>query len=205
MDPMFIPSPICTGLTPPATLPDCPGGRLAPWSCWANASSNVTRLALYPVVFTFAMLLLITSIWIWWFRSPETPAKSDRIMICGLLWWWTAWCDGLRREDLGHVRERDLEGAGEHHGPGGPVAHAVDAHAGEGTDLDGLALLVRHAELVVVRAGGEAFGRRRQRDLLAAGTDRADLPRPDAVAVGVGEREDRPAPTLSHDHRDGLR
>jgi hypothetical protein len=42
---------------------------------------KVTRLDLNATVFTFATLLPITSIRTWWFRSPATPEKSERIMM----------------------------------------------------------------------------------------------------------------------------
>jgi len=39
------------------------------------------ELDLYAVVLTFAILLPITSILVWWVLSPATPEKSDLIIV----------------------------------------------------------------------------------------------------------------------------
>ena len=65
-----IPSPICFGLTPPTRS----FGREAPCMFWLIMSWKLTRPFLNPVVLTFEMLLPITSMRIWWFCRPLTPA-----------------------------------------------------------------------------------------------------------------------------------
>ncbi|GBD15849.1 hypothetical protein HRbin26_00743 [bacterium HR26] len=40
-----------------------------------------TRPTLKPVVFTFEMLLPMTSIQVWWARNPEIAENMDRIMV----------------------------------------------------------------------------------------------------------------------------
>jgi len=78
----FTPRPPCVGLTVPVEA-------LAsePASCsWDRVSANSTRLALKPVVLTFAMLLPITSAMVWCARRPETAENIERIMIDELLW-----------------------------------------------------------------------------------------------------------------------
>ena len=61
------------GFVPPSAAVGCE----AFCRVWENMSVNVARPFLKPTVFTFAMLLPMTSIISWWFLRPETPAKSE--------------------------------------------------------------------------------------------------------------------------------
>ena len=74
----IMPRPTCCGLTPPTSSV----GFAAPASVWESMSWKVTLPFLKPLVFTLAMLFPSTSIRVWWFWSPETPAQSDRIIDC---------------------------------------------------------------------------------------------------------------------------
>src|SRR4030042_3132129 len=76
MDFTIMPRPTCSGLTPPTSVV----GFAAPERVCDSMSWNSVRPRLKPVVFTLAMLLPRTSILVWWFMRPDTPAHSDRIM-----------------------------------------------------------------------------------------------------------------------------
>src|SRR3989304_3073505 len=125
---------------------------------WLRRSWKVSPEALNPLVFTFAMLLPITSSQSWWPRRPETPEKSARIMGRFLLWPSEGRGGGWRFRDVPHlihvgqphlapVQEEERLGSrkahpshdtGEGHGPGQelPVgAEALDPIAvGPGDD-----------------------------------------------------------------------
>ena len=73
----IMPRPTCCGFTPPTSSV----GFAAPERVWESMSWNVTLPFLKPLVFTFAMLLPSTSMRVWWFSRPETPAQSD-LIIC---------------------------------------------------------------------------------------------------------------------------
>ncbi len=81
--PVVTPRPICLALIPPV-----PVSALAPDAdcvVWYIKSRNVTDCDLYPVVLTLAILLPITSIFVWCVLRPATPEKSDLIIIHDLL------------------------------------------------------------------------------------------------------------------------
>ena len=79
MAPAFTPSPICLALVPPTPVSAL--GPLARLVVWLISALNVMELDLYAVVFTLAMLLPITSILVWCVLSPDTPEKSDLIIV----------------------------------------------------------------------------------------------------------------------------
>src|SRR5690606_3838228 len=77
MLPNCTPRPTCCGLVPPRVPMGAVAARIVSYSM----SLKVTRLALNPTVLTLAMLLPMTSMRVWWVKSPETPENSDRIMV----------------------------------------------------------------------------------------------------------------------------
>jgi hypothetical protein len=76
---VFTPRPICLGFTPP--VPVLALAPLALCVVWLISAAKVMELDLYATVLTFAMLLPITSILVWCALRPDTPAKSDLIIV----------------------------------------------------------------------------------------------------------------------------
>jgi hypothetical protein len=73
------PRPTCFAFTPPR-----PVSAFAPEAVcvvWYIMSLNLTEEDLNPTVFTFAMLLPITSILLWCVFNPATPEYNDLIIM----------------------------------------------------------------------------------------------------------------------------
>ena len=69
-----VPRPTCAGLVPPC----CAVGAAAPCSSWLRVSWNRVWEDLKPAVLTLAMLLPVTSIIVWWDRSPLMEENMER-------------------------------------------------------------------------------------------------------------------------------
>ena len=78
IDAVDTPRPICFALIPP--VPVRAFGPLAPWVVWYIISLKVTEDDLNATVFTFAILLPITSILDWCVFKPATPEYNDLII-----------------------------------------------------------------------------------------------------------------------------
>jgi len=74
------PRPICFAFTPPVVPAPVPLAAAAALMVSLYKSLKVTVLFLKPTVFTLAMLLPITSMRVWWLRSPVTPENNERII-----------------------------------------------------------------------------------------------------------------------------
>src|SRR5690606_17718357 len=78
IDAKLTPRPTCFALTPPLTPSS---GAVTPLTVWLKISENITRQYLKPIVLTFAILLPITSSFVWKPLIPETPEYIDLSMI----------------------------------------------------------------------------------------------------------------------------
>ena len=79
IDAVDTPRPICFALIPP--VPVRAFGPLAPWVVWYIISLKVTEEDLNATVFTFAILLPITSILVWCVLRPDTAENNDLIIV----------------------------------------------------------------------------------------------------------------------------
>src|SRR3954463_1963219 len=77
----FTPRPTCAGFVPPRSAAGAPPERMT----WDSVSWKTVCEPLKPTVLTLAMLLPVTSIFVWWARRPEMAENMERSMGGGLL------------------------------------------------------------------------------------------------------------------------
>src|SRR5919107_4054174 len=90
------PRPTCAGFVPPRFCAGAPPARIT----WDSVSWKTVWLPLKPTVLTLAMLLPVTSIFVWCARRPEMAENMERSMgrtprEGGSGGWKNGWGEGL--------------------------------------------------------------------------------------------------------------